>query len=67
MRLIRYQDLASTKGIHFSREHIRRLELAGKFAKRVKLAEGGDHFAWIDEELDAYIAGRIAARDGEAA
>jgi prophage regulatory protein len=67
MRFVRYADLAPLKGIHFSREHLRRLEAAGRFPKRVKLADGGEHFAWVEAELDAYIAERMAAREGEAA
>jgi prophage regulatory protein len=67
MRILRYQQLKSEKGITFSREHIRRLELAGRFPKRVRLAEGGDHYGYVEDEIDAYLAKRIAARDASRA
>ena len=51
------------KGIPFSREHLRRLEAAGKFPKRVRLAEGGDNYGYIEKEIDEYLAARAAARD----
>lgn len=51
MRLITYKDLRPLKGIPFSREHLRRLEADGKFPKRVRLAEGGDYYGYVEEEM----------------
>jgi len=54
------------KGIRYSRQHLHRLILAGKFPKPVKI--GDNRNAWIEAEVDAYIAARIAQRDaGKAA
>ena len=41
--------------------HIDRLEKAGQFPKRVKLAENS--VAWLEDEIIAWQAERIAARD----
>lgn len=68
MRLITFKELKPLKGIPFSREHLRRLEAVGKFPKRVRLAEGGDYYGYMEKEIDEYIAARAAARnDGRAA
>lgn len=64
MRLITYKELKPLKGIPFSREHLRRLEAEGKFPKRVRLAEGGDYYGYVEKEIDDYLAARAAARDG---
>ena len=45
MRIITFKELKATKGIPFSREHLRRLEADDKFPKRVRLAPGGDYTA----------------------
>ena len=68
VRLITFKELKPMKGISFSREHLRRLEAASKFPKRVRLAEGGDSYGYIEKEIDDYLAARAAARnDGRAA
>jgi prophage regulatory protein len=64
MRLITYKELKALKGISFSREYLRRLEAADKFPKRVRLTEGGDHYGYVEKEIDEYLAARAAARDG---
>ncbi len=64
MRLITYKELRPLKGIPFSREHLRRLEADGKFPKRVRLAEGGDYYGYVEKEIDEYLAARAAAREG---
>jgi prophage regulatory protein len=35
----------------------------GRFPKRVAPLEGGRAVAWVEDEVEAYIASRIAARD----
>lgn|SRR5215831_13847752 len=64
LRLITYKELKPLKGIPYSRSEIRRKEAAGQFPKRITLAEGdGALIAWVEHEIDAYIAARMAARD----
>lgn len=59
-RFIVYEDLR-LRGISFSKVHLWRLERKGEFPKRVALSLG--RHAWIETEIDAWIADRIAARD----
>jgi len=66
MRLLPFEDLKPKKGIPYSRAHIWRLERAGKFPKHLRLGAGGRN-AWVEDEIDAYVAQKIAERDSEAA
>jgi prophage regulatory protein len=59
MTFLRFPDL-KTKGITFTRVHLARLERADKFPKRVALGENS--VAWLESEIDTYIADRVAAR-----
>jgi predicted DNA-binding transcriptional regulator AlpA len=59
-RLIDYNDLVTGKGIKYSRQHLRRLESAHQFPKRVKVG-GGHRVAWREYEIDAYIDGLQSA------
>jgi prophage regulatory protein len=59
-RLIPYESLEA-KCIMYSKPHLWRLEKAGKFPKRVPV--GASRYGYVEEEIDAYIAARIAARD----
>jgi prophage regulatory protein len=63
-RLISYEDLKS-KGIPYSKPHLWRLEKQGKFPKRVPIGAG--RYAYVEEEIDAYIAQKIAERDARSA
>ena len=63
-RILRFPELRSLKGIDYSRVHIDRLEKAGKFPKRLHLGENS--VGWLEDEIDAWIAGKAAARDAEA-
>jgi prophage regulatory protein len=65
MTLLRFPDLKTQKSIPFTRVHLARLERDGKFPKRVAL--GANSVAWIESEIDQYIADRIAARGPNAA
>ena len=67
MRILRFPQLKTEKGICFSREHLRRLEHQGKFPKRVRLADGGDFYGYVEDEIDAHLAARAAARNDEEA
>lgn len=67
MRLLSDKDLHE-RGIRFSRQHRDKLITQGKFPRPVKLGTGPTaRNAWAEEEIDAYVQARIAARDGEAA
>jgi prophage regulatory protein len=61
MRLLAYDDLKPIKGIPYSKVQLWRLEKLKKFPKRVPMGPG--RHAWIENEVDDWIASRIAARD----
>jgi prophage regulatory protein len=62
MRLLSYEDLEA-KGIRYSRVHIWRLVRAGKFPPPFKWSEGdGVRNQWVEEEIDALMASRMASR-----
>lgn len=58
-------DALKSKGIVLGKCQIWRLERAGRFPKRVYPSAG--RVAWIEREVDEYLAGRIAASRGVAA
>lgn len=60
-KLLRFPELKGTRGIHFSRRHLLRLEDKGTFPKRVQMSENA--VGWVEEEIDQYVADRIRARD----
>jgi prophage regulatory protein len=60
MRLIEFEGLR-LRGIPQGKTQIWRLVCEGKFPRPVKV---GSRNAWVESEIDAYIAERIAARDG---
>jgi prophage regulatory protein len=62
--LIPYRDLKA-KGVPFSKPHLWRLEKAGKFPKRVPIS--ASRYAYVEEEIDAFVDALIAARDAKAA
>jgi prophage regulatory protein len=64
LRLLSYKELKSAKGIPYSRTEIRRKERAGAFPLHVNLGGGknGACIAWIESEIDGWIASRMAAR-----
>lgn len=61
-RFVRFARLKPDFGIDYSRMHIDRLEKAGRFPKRVQL--GPNSVAWLEDEIIAWQAERISARDG---
>jgi prophage regulatory protein len=61
MRLISWGDLEPKKGIRYCRDHTRRLSKSGRFPKPVQLSNR--RIAYIEEEIDAWIAAKLAARD----
>lgn len=60
-KLLRFPELKRTRGIDFSRRHLQRLEDKGTFPKRVQMSTNA--VGWVEDEVDKYIAGRIAARE----
>jgi Prophage CP4-57 regulatory protein (AlpA) len=56
-----FLDNLRERGIPFSRVHLARLEASGAFPKRVLLGE--NRVAWVDQEIDAWIAERLAERE----
>jgi predicted DNA-binding transcriptional regulator AlpA len=64
VRLLTYRDLRQLKGVPFSRAELRRRELKGTFPGHIRLGEGlNPTIAWIESEVDDYIAARMAVRD----
>ncbi len=49
----------------YSFAHIARLEVAGKFPKRVQLGPG--RVGWVEEEIERWCLARIADRDKQSA
>jgi prophage regulatory protein len=58
-RLLKFKQLIEL-GISFSREHIRRLEEAGKFPKRIRLSP--QKIAWFEDEILTWVSERDAER-----
>jgi prophage regulatory protein len=58
-KFVTYEQLKDY-GIDFSRQHIDRLERAGKFPKRVPM--GANRIAWVEEEIIAWVKQRLEAR-----
>ena len=63
MKIVRFDDLPS-KGVIYSRPHLWRLIKAGRFPKPIKGLSSEN--AWLESDIDAYIAALVAARDGAA-
>jgi len=59
MNLISWDELPVPA--RYSKPHLRLLEKHGKFPKRVILSPF--RVAWVEDEIKAWIAARIAARD----
>lgn len=52
MRMVRYKELYLIFGIPFSRQHILRLQVAGKFPLRRKV---GNMNFWLYDEIEAWV------------
>jgi prophage regulatory protein len=57
--LLSYDNLQS-KGINYSKIQLRRKERVGTFPQRVQLSPS--RVAWVESEIDEWIAQYIAAR-----
>ena len=60
-RLISRSEIKSKKNIHFSNEHLARLEKVGRWPRRIKISH--KCVMWDEDEVDAEIEARAAARD----
>jgi prophage regulatory protein len=65
MRVLSYPDLRDRKGIVWSRAHVYRMIKAGNFPRPLKLGVGTT--AWLEEEIDRWLARHITKRDNAAA
>jgi prophage regulatory protein len=61
--LIRLKEVERRTG--YRRERLRELEQEGRFPRRVRLGERA--CAWVESEVAAWVAARIAERDAERA
>jgi prophage regulatory protein len=59
-RLLSFKELKSTRGIHFSRRHLQRLEDENKFPRRVQLGE--NRIGWVETEINEWLAEKLANR-----
>lgn len=59
MRLLSKKEVCARTT--YSRAHLDRLETEGRFPKRVRLGQA--RVAWVEEEVDDWIAARVAERD----
>lgn len=57
-RLMRVQEL--TAMVPYSPQHIRRLEHANQFPRRVRI--GANRVGWVREEVQQWLADRIGGR-----
>ena len=61
MKILRFNDLKTDKGITWSRVHVWREERAGRFPRHIRL--GRNSIGWVEREIDEWLAERVAARD----
>ncbi|WP_017460568.1 helix-turn-helix transcriptional regulator [Dyella ginsengisoli] len=62
-RIVSRSELKPHWGVRFTDVHLRRLEKAGLFPRRVRLGKGT--IGWLASELDQYLARLAAARTAE--
>jgi prophage regulatory protein len=60
IKLISFAELTTTRGITFSRRHLKRLEDEKKFPRRVVLGE--NRIGWVITEVDDWLAEKLAGR-----
>ena len=58
-RLVTFEALAA-KGIKVGKQRLWQLEQLNQFPKRISTSPG--RYAWLEDEIDAYLAAKIAAR-----
>jgi prophage regulatory protein len=60
-RVLSFSDLVGQKGIRYSRVHLYRLVHGRKFPAPLRLS--ANRVAWLEDEVDAWLAARAAERD----
>jgi len=65
MKVLSFDDLKTVKGIRFTKAWLYKLIKDNRFPQPIKL--GGNSTGFVESEIDAWIASRIADRDGKAA
>jgi prophage regulatory protein len=60
MKLLKFDELESTRGISYTRRHLYTLESERKFPKRVVLGE--NRVGWIESEIDNWLAEKASCR-----
>ena len=65
MTFLRYRDLKPKKGIPFTRQHLKRMQALRQFPGAVPFGDNTE--VYIEEEVDKWVADRIAARDAKLA
>ena len=58
-RIIGWSELKSI--VPYTRQHILRLERAGKFPKRIRV--GANRIGWLLSDIEEWIEGRVALRN----
>jgi prophage regulatory protein len=61
MKLLTFKQLGPEKGIPYSRDHWRRKCNAGEAPRPIPISDR--RVAWIESEVDAWLADRVAERD----
>jgi predicted DNA-binding transcriptional regulator AlpA len=64
-RILSPEQLLKEKGITLRNDQRKTLEAAGHFPRRVPIT--ARTHGYVEEEIDSYLEGRIAARDERAA
>ena len=60
-RILRLPKLRE-RGIDYTMKHLRELEAAGRFPRRIQL--GPNSVGWVDDEIEAWVRARIRASRG---
>ena len=61
VQLLWFHELKTRYGITFSRRYLYTLEKQNKFPQRVPVGER--RVAWVESEIDDWLAEKLAARD----
>ena len=63
MRVLRFHELKSKKGIPWTRQHVDRLIKLRRFPGKRHL--GDNTVVWFENEIDDYLKAKLAERDAE--
>jgi prophage regulatory protein len=59
-KLVDYKGLKMIFGVPYGRTHLARMEIEGKFPKRVTL--GANRVSWVASEIAEWVEAKIASR-----